>query len=206
MSWILLSSGRGPGECQIAVKHLIQAIQTEAAQSNVTVELIDIEEGEHGPLSAVLSVTGLTAVQFAQSWRGSIKWICPSPIRKMWPRKNWFVSVTLLEEPKQEAQFNTRDIRFETFRASGPGGQHVNKTESAVRVIHIPTGIACVAKEERSQHRNKALALARLAEAIASKNTEANKSAERAIWAIHDEIERGNSVRVYEGSKFRRTS
>ena len=76
-------------------------------------------------------------------------------------RKNWFVGIDVLE-PVDETGFNVKEVRWDTMRASGPGGQHVNRTESAVRVTHLPTGVRATAMEERSQHRNRKLALARL--------------------------------------------
>ncbi len=94
-------------------------------------------------------------------------------------------------------------MRFEPTKASGPGGQHVNKTESAVRATHLPTGLSCVAREERCQHRNKELALARLAQTIAGRGAQAEADARRDAWTRHDALERGNAVRVYTGPEFR---
>jgi len=90
-------------------------------------------------------------------------------------------------------------VRFEPTKASGPGGQHVNKTESAVRATHLPTGLSCVAREERCQHRNKELALVRLAQTIAGRGAQAEADARRDAWTRHDALERGNAVRVYTG-------
>ena len=95
-------------------------------------------------------------------------------------------------------------IRFETMRAGGPGGQHQNRTESAVRAVHMPTGLSAVARDERSQHRNRSVALARLGEMLRARQARARSQAARHDWAERIAVERGNAVRVYEGDTFRR--
>jgi peptide chain release factor len=111
-------------------------------------------------------------------------------------RKNWFVGVEVLMPPT-DARFDPRDVCFETMRASGPGGQHVNRTESAVRVTHVPTGLQASASEERSQHRNKALAVARLSRKLEGLRDQQRSAAERGRWQAHQALERGNPVRVF---------
>jgi peptide chain release factor len=100
-------------------------------------------------------------------------------------------------EPVSERRFDTSDVRFETMRASGPGGQHVNRTESAVRVTHVPTGAQATASEERSQHRNKKLALARLGRKLDDTEASRRSEAARLRWRAHRTLERGNPVRVF---------
>jgi peptide chain release factor len=203
MTWVLLTAGRGPGECQIAVAGLARVLCTEARAAGVEASLLDAEDGPHGLLSALVALRGDGADALAQSWEGSVRWTCPSPIRKA-GRKNWFVGVSRLSPPPPAAAFRESDLRFEALRATGPGGQHVNKTESAVRLTHIPTGIAVLAREERSQHRNRALATARLAAALADRGRSAEADACRDRWSRHAALERGNEVRVYSGRDFAR--
>jgi peptide chain release factor len=202
--WILVTAGRGPSECQIAVGGITDILIQEARAAGLEVDLIDFETGQHGYLSTLVALRGLDAASFAKGWKGTVKWVCQSDIRPTHRRKNWFVSVGLLEPPPPERALRTQDIRFEAYRASGPGGQHVNTTSSAVRVTHLPTGLVAQAQEERSQHRNKSLAMARLAEAIADGEHSARRQSEQDRWAHHDALERGDAVRTYVGKDFKR--
>ena len=134
--------------------------------------------------------------RFVTAWRGTVQWIARSPFRPEHKRKNWFVGIQVLEPPAA-APFDPRDVRFETMRASGPGGQHFNRTESAVRVTHAPTGLQASASEERSQHRNKALAVARLARKLEDLKEQQLGESERSRWRAHQALERGNPVKVF---------
>lgn len=202
--WLHITSGRGPGECQIAVARLTTIIVEDAKQTDIQAILLDVENGKHGFMSALIAIEGATIAAFAASWEGTVQWICPSPIRPHWGRKNWFVSVNVIRPPAPTMALSESDIRFETSRASGPGGQHVNKTNSAVRAVHLPTNITVQAQEERSQHRNKALAIARLAAALAERQIMADQVVKREKWSKHDNLQRGNPVRVYWGPDFTR--
>lgn len=205
MTWVLFSSGTGPSECELAVTGLVEKFTQEAKEHGFSLLVIDIRDGDHGPLSVLLSLEKVdTLDNFLQEWTGTIKWICQSPIRKSWPRKNWFISVTVLPETPKQDVLSERDIKVETMRASGPGGQHVNKTDSAVRMTHIPTGIVVNAREERSQHRNRALAMARLVEALKAIENKNEKKTDNQLWQAHNELERGNAIRTYKGERFQR--
>ena len=83
------------------------------------------------------------------------------------------------------------------MRASGPGGQHVNRTDSAVRVTHVPTGVQATAREERSQHRNRKLALARLIRKLDVLTERQVTQAQEQRWRAHHELQRGNPIRVF---------
>ena len=91
------------------------------------------------------------------------------------------------------------------MRSSGPGGQHVNKTSSAVRVTHVPTGLTAIAQEERSQHQNRRLALARLAQVFENCKTNAVDTAKHGRWQQHASLQRGNPIRTYRETTFRLT-
>jgi peptide chain release factor len=158
----------------------------------------------HGPASAIAVVSGEGAERFAASWSGSIQWIAESPLRPQHKRKNWFIAVMALPAAAvPPAVLDPRDVRFEAFRAGGPGGQHQNKTESAVRAMHVPSGLAAVARDERSQHRNKAAALERLAVLLRTAQDVAAIADQQAVHAGHDRLERGNPVRCFQGKAFK---
>ena len=98
-----------------------------------------------------------------------------------------------------------RMVRFETFRSGGKGGQHVNKVETGVRAIHIPTGTAVVSTQARSQHMNKQIAMDRLCSILAEMNAINQQKEKSLAWMEHARLERGNPVRIYEGMKFERS-
>jgi len=101
--------------------------------------------------------------------------------------------------PPETTRWSVHEVCFETMRTSGPGGQHVNKTESAVRATHLPTGLSVVAREERSQHQNKRLALAKLAQLLRERDRAAGKRAQHELWNQHNLLECGNPVRTFVG-------
>lgn len=204
--WLQITSGRGPAECQLAVAKLALVLQKEAAKRGLICEALEtVEGGARGALlSALLSVEGEGASDFALKNRGSVLWVCRSSLRPTHKRKNWFVGVEALAPlDTSDTALRVSDVTFEAMRASGPGGQHVNKTESAVRATHRPTGFVTTAREERSQVMNKKLALARLAGLLAAGETAARVDAGHDRWAHHDALERGRPVRIFEGAAFK---
>jgi peptide chain release factor len=200
--WLQVTAGQGPAECCRAVVKVLEQIEREAAAAVLAYKLVEIVPGpEAGTAqSALVAISGGPEVEsFAAAWRGTVQWTARSPFRPEHKRKNWFVGVDVLE-PIDETRFYLNEVRWETMRASGPGGQHVNRTESAVRVTHVPTGVQAAAMEERSQHRNRKLALARLAQKLNELDAKRRGEARQERWRAHQELERGNPVRVFKGN------
>ncbi len=153
----------------------------------------------HGPRSAIVSLEGATAQQIAMDYCGTVKFLFKSPVRPGHKRQNWFVCVQRIEAGNEaDAELDLRDIRFETLRAGGPGGQHQNTTDSAVRAIHFPTGLRVIARNERSQHRNKALAVKRLASLLQHLEDRKTDAAKSERFIANRSIERGNEVRTFK--------
>jgi peptide chain release factor len=153
--------------------------------------------------SVLLSVKGLSVSQLIQNWSGTIQWNCVSPFRPTHKRKNWFIAIHTLTVPTfNDTTINEKDVVFEAMRASGPGGQHVNETDSAIRATHIKSGIVVTAREERSQLMNKKLALARIASALKEQKNIAIASQEQLRWELHQQLERGNPKRIFQGLNF----
>ena len=132
--------------------------------------------------------------------QGEFVWVCKSPLRPRHPRKNWFVDAFELPSLPPPPAVALADVRFELFRAGGPGGQHQNKTESAVRATHVPTGVSATAREERSQHRNKALALGRLNVLLDLRARLREAGEERLIHGMHRDVRRGAATLRFRGS------
>ena len=195
-----LTSGAGPLECRWVVAELTRAFAREAAQQGLACELLD--GGDELPASVLLRISGAQASAFAAQRTGTVQWIGKSHFRPGHKRQNWFVGVSLAPEPEKFADLNEADIDYQAMRASGPGGQHVNKTDSAVRALHRPSGLVATAQEQRSQHANRKLARLKLAIMLEERRGRSQDDVRRAQWQSHRELERGNPVRVYAGPRF----
>ena len=198
---IQLSAGQGPLECRKFIPLLADLIRNEAEQCRL--ELIGLgffPENTEYPASGSFAVRGSVPEDFRIRWEGTVQWIWRSTVRPHHPRKNWFVKVSFRELPETGGgTVRPEDLRVETFRASGAGGQHVNRTDSAVRLIHLPTGIVCTASEERSQIRNRQLALLRLQARLQDRVLQSKAADISALRMEHYRLERGGAVRIFEG-------
>ena len=198
-TYLQITSGRGPVECCRVVALVLEKILREAQKRKLRVEILEKETGpvNRTLLSAVVALEGASCDVLADEWEGTVLWIARSPYRIHHRRKNWFVGVqTFLLSESREATED--DIRYETLRASGPGGQHVNKTESAVRAVHIPSGISVVASDQRSQWQNKRLATERLLVKLTAWNIEQAMIQAQTNWSNHNSLQRGNPVKIIQ--------
>ncbi|WP_039016886.1 peptide chain release factor H [Halocynthiibacter namhaensis] len=201
---LLVTSGNGPEECCQAVAHVLARMKDEAVRSDVDLD-VSATASKHGVQSALVVVHGPLASRIADAWCGTVQWICKSDLRTRHKRQNWFVGVSRLPDVMSFADTGGA-LRFETFRAGGPGGQHQNTTDSAVRATCETTGVSVVVRDGRSQHRNKALAIERInaLKALQQKHELALRA--RNANQSHNQLERGNAKRVFRGRNFVETS
>lgn len=201
MILLQLSAAQGPEECALAVAKALKRLLAEAAEQDVEVRVLEQEAGERPAtlLSVLLALSGETAEQLADDWSGSLQWICVSPYRPAHRRKNWFFGGARFAAPPTNLE---SQIRFETLRSSGPGGQHVNTTDSAVRATHVASGISVKVQSERSQHANKRLALLLIARRLAEQAEQANEALRAERRLFHHQVQRGNPRRTFKGERF----
>lgn len=204
MIWLQLSANTGPAECCLGVAKALHRVLAEASTMGVTAGVIEQADGPvPGTLrSVLLQLDGDHGqeLDLARRWCGSLLWVSPSPYRPQCRRKNWFLHGAAWAPPDRPDDGG--EIRYEATRASGPGGQHVNKTDSAIRATHVASGLTVKVQSQRSQHANKKLAAQLLASKLAGLMAEANETSRSARHLQHHSAERGNAVRSFEGTGF----
>ncbi|WP_300434803.1 peptide chain release factor-like protein [uncultured Mameliella sp.] len=199
MVTLLISSGNGPGECQQAVGHVLTRLRDEAVARGVTLDLAG-RAGRDGPVSAIAVLAGPGAEALAARWEGVLLWRCPSALRPRYKRKNWFVQVFRLPAAARGADIDPRAVEMSAIRAGGPGGQHQNKTSSAIRARW--GAYVVVVRDQRSQHQNRRLALERLQALADADAAEAQAAREGQAHWLHHQLQRGDPARVFEGPGF----
>jgi len=196
---VALHPGAGGLESQDWAEMLLRMYTRWCEQRGYTVELVDLlTDDEAGIKSATFIVRGHAAYGYLQAEKGVHRMIRISPFDTSKRRHTSFASVDVIPEVEEEEfVINPEDLKIDTFRASGAGGQHVNKTDSAVRITHLPTGTVVSCQNDRSQHANRQQAMrvlqARLAE-IARREQAEEINAER---GQQREIGFGSQIRTY---------
>lgn len=204
IKYIHITSGRGPVECAWVVAQVAKVILNYCAKVGINTKVVIRNKGpENGTLNSILiKVSGENLLPRLGMWRGTIQWVGQSKYRKYCKRKNWFVAVDVINE-KEDQRFDMSDLVFQTYKASGPGGQHRNKVETAVRAIHQSSGITASASDSRSQHQNKQNAIKKIMEKVKEFAFQEELNQISARWQQHTALERGNAVKVFEGEKFK---
>jgi len=192
--------GAGGTESQDWAQILMRMYIRWAERKGYKVEIVDLLPGEEAGIKSVtITVSGLYAYGYLKAEAGIHRLVRISPFDANRRRHTSFAAVLVYPEIDEDIEIDIKEdeLRIDTFRASGAGGQHVNKTSSAVRITHIPTGIVVTCQNERSQHKNRAIAMKILrARLYALKKKEQDQKLEEMIGE-KKEIAWGNQIRSY---------
>ncbi len=197
---LTIHPGAGGTESQDWAEMLMRMYLRFAELSGFQTDIMDYQTGEEAGLKSVtIEVTGSYAYGYLKAEAGVHRLVRISPFDANSRRHTSFASVFIFPEIEDDIniQINPADLRIDTYRASGAGGQHVNKTDSAIRVTHIPTGIVVQCQNERSQHKNKANAMKILASKLYQKELEEQAAKKREFESTKTEIGWGNQIRSY---------
>ncbi|AFS77342.1 peptide chain release factor PrfB [Gottschalkia acidurici 9a] len=195
-----IHSGAGGLEAQDWAEMLLRMYTRWADHREYTVETLDIlPDTEGGIKSVTILVKGINAYGYLKSEKGVHRLVRISPFDSSGRRHTSFASVDIFPELDEnvEVDINPNDLRIDTYRSGGAGGQHVNTTDSAIRITHIPTGVVVQCQNERSQHSNKATAMRMLmAKLIELKETERKETIED-LQGTYNQISWGSQIRSY---------
>jgi peptide chain release factor 2 len=197
---VSINAGAGGTEAQDWVEMLLRMYLRWAEKRKFETKIIDILTGEEAGLKNVtFMVNGRYAYGYLKAESGIHRLVRISPFDAGARRHTSFASVFVIPEVSDDIviQFDEKDLRVDTFRSSGAGGQHVNKTDSAVRITHLPTGIVVQCQNERSQHKNKATALKILRARLYEREM---KEKEEKLQELHNskkDIAWGSQIRSY---------
>ncbi len=195
-----ISAGAGGTEAQDWAQMIMRMYTRWAERKGFAVEILDLSEGEEaGIKGAVLEIKGLYAYGFLKAEAGVHRLVRISPFDAQARRHTSFASVFVYPVVNEEINIEIRDedIRLDVFRASGAGGQHVNKTSSAVRLTHIPSGIVTSSQAERSQHKNKATAMKMLKNRLYQLEAERQAKRKAEMDATKSDVTFGSQIRSY---------
>ncbi|MBQ6463258.1 MAG: peptide chain release factor 2, partial [Pseudobutyrivibrio sp.] len=197
---VTLHSGAGGVEACDWVQMLYRMYSRWAADEGFEVEELDYLEGdEAGIKSVTFQVNGENAYGFLKSEKGIHRLVRISPFNAQGKRQTSFASCDVMPEINEDVdvEIKDEDIRIDTYRSSGAGGQHINKTSSAIRITHFPTGIVVTCQNERSQHQNKDKAMQMLKTKLLLLKQEENAAKASGIRGEVSEIGWGNQIRSY---------
>jgi len=197
---LTIHPGAGGTESQDWAEMLLRMYTRWAERHDLTVQVLDLVAGEEaGIKSASIEVRGDYAYGYLKAEKGVHRLVRISPFDAQSRRHTSFASVFVypVVDDAVEIDLREEDIEMEVFRASGAGGQHVNKTSSAVRLRHTPTGVAVSCQQERSQHKNRATALKMLKAALYQLAIDEREKKRAAVEATKTDISWGNQIRSY---------
>ena len=203
---VAINAGAGGTEAQDWVEMLFRLYLRWAESKNMKTKIIDHLPGdEAGIKNITFTVNGPYAYGYLKSENGIHRMVRISPFDTNKRRHTSFASVSILPEVEDDIKIdiNDNDLKVETFRASGPGGQHVNKTSSAVRITHSPTNIVVQCQNEKSQHRNKEMALKILKARLYALEKEKQDKEKQLKHQSKKEIAWGNQIRSYTFNPYR---
>ncbi len=198
--YIEVNAGAGGTEAQDWAEMILRMYTRWAEQRGYKVTMMETSEGEQaGIKSATLLVTGANAYGWLKTEAGVHRLVRISPFDAAARRQTSFASVWVypVVDDTIEIEVNDSDLKVDTFRASGAGGQHVNKTDSAIRITHIPTGIVVACQTDRSQHRNRATAMQMLKARMYEAELQKREAAAAQTEAAKTDIGWGHQIRSY---------
>jgi peptide chain release factor 2 len=195
-----ISAGAGGTEAQDWAQMLMRMYTRWAERRGFTVEVVDLSEGEEaGIKGAILDIKGPSAYGFLRPETGVHRLVRISPFDSQARRHTSFASVFVYPVVNEEINIEIRDedLRIDVYRASGAGGQHVNKTSSAVRITHLPSGVVVASQQERSQFKNKATAMKMLKNRLYQLESDKQAAAKAALDATKADVSFGSQIRSY---------
>lgn len=199
-AYMEINAGAGGTEAQDWAEMLMRMYTRWAEQHGYKVAMLDQSEGEQAGIKSVtLQVTGINAYGWLKTEAGVHRLVRISPFDANARRQTSFASVWVYPviDDTIEIEIDPSDLKVDTFRASGAGGQHVNKTESAIRITHVPSGIIVACQTDRSQHRNRATAMAMLKARLYEAELQKREAASAATESAKRDIGWGHQIRSY---------